>query len=1435
MTTPNAVDTTIRFKPSRAGIIGLWDYDDEEFVFADGRLVLRGHNGSGKTKALEVLFPLVLDGSIDARRLDPFSGEERTMKSNLLYRGQESNFGYVWMEFTRSTPEGRLLEAVTIGIGLLAHKAKERPGRVFFVTDGRVGLDFGLLTADSRPLRKTELEKLIGKDALHATSTAYRDAIDDRLFGLGRERYAQLINLLLQLRRPLLAKDLDPDKLSATLTAGLRPLDEHLIKQAAGDFENLAEIQDVLDALIGADTAVQDFLREYTAYMRVHASHRVDQITERLRATAGHCQKITDAAQQRRDATAALAKAQAERDTAAETAKKTQAQLDGLKNHEAIKGERDLDELRARVSAEERAVQETATNLTGAQKHVAKLEEEAERFAERLTTAEKTAGRHVTALLEHARHAGIPIDDDPLDLAEDVRTQAAARATTRRHDIGVVQGHLSRYQDAASAQKTAQDALDKAETEVSERELESDAAARALANTRTQAAAELAAFTNRWMGADPHAVLGPEDSALLTRALATADEPGATSLQEVFHNATDERRTQARRHQDALQLRYDETDTTLEATRAERASVAAQRDDAPPPSDLRPADRTDRPGAPLWQLVRFADHLSSEYTAAIEGALYGAGLLTAWVHPHPSATRQAVADQEADGFLYPLPPEQRPSGRTLANVLVPEEQEHVEAQAISAVLASIALADDLAMSNPGTHHDSAATVSTRGQFSLGVHRGAHPKHQPEYIGATARAARRRERLNAYDAAITGLESTLKTLTADLQHAAGNLAAFATARAQLPSTTSIVTAAQQVVIAANKATDARSRLTTASKVLDNAIAEAHERKRQLHKSAAALKLPTDTEGLKAVDHALRDLTTAAAALETTRSSITDLRKDLTDRRNTVDEQTAVCQEQAEALEARRIDHTALAERLRKQEETLGAPLRRIHEEINTLKRQLEDAQNAYRQADKDHSAQQLALAGADKALQYLHEALATAVAEQLRTAAALQPYSRPDLLRVLGATTNSNWTPTELWPTADQAAEDLMVRLTAPSTDLKPEAGARGALPDATCALYDALDEATRGRTATDSALKSTASKLSTALSTLESALASSDQGYHFEWEPDGDIILARVRDNDGPAPIVDFAVRLAEQVADQKVLLEERERTVLEDTLLTGLAQQVHSRTIEARDLVRDMDADTRAKPMSSGTRVGIRWVQSDNLTDSQRAVNKLLEKDARALGPAGLAELRSHLRSQIRAAQARDRRKTYQQIISQVLDYRSWRRFELLLSRPGGKEDKLTRSKHSQMSGGEKSASIHLPLFAAANAQYGSAHPTCPRLIALDEAFAGIDERYRPDLLALTVKFDLDLFMTGHDLWITYPSVPRISHYDMLHDEATHTVSAMLMLWDGEQIHDDLGYPGSDELAADILGFTPRRHAPVSDGLLTDINPDTDLDDLTEGQDDEE
>ncbi|MDA2808917.1 SbcC/MukB-like Walker B domain-containing protein [Nocardiopsis suaedae] len=76
-----------RHRLHRAGIHNVWHYDDQVFSFADGRLLLRGRNGAGKSKALEVLLPFLLDG--DARRLDT-TGTGRTSLRWLMQDGRSA-------------------------------------------------------------------------------------------------------------------------------------------------------------------------------------------------------------------------------------------------------------------------------------------------------------------------------------------------------------------------------------------------------------------------------------------------------------------------------------------------------------------------------------------------------------------------------------------------------------------------------------------------------------------------------------------------------------------------------------------------------------------------------------------------------------------------------------------------------------------------------------------------------------------------------------------------------------------------------------------------------------------------------------------------------------------------------------------------------------------------------------------------------------------------------------------------------------------------------------------------------------------------------------------------------------------------------------------------------------------------------------------------
>ncbi|MFE3703698.1 endonuclease, partial [Nocardia tengchongensis] len=333
----------VRFVPTRAGIINLWDYRDQEFCFADGRLVLRGPNGSGKTKALEVLFPFVFDGRIEPRRLNPFAGEERTMKSNLLYRKQESAYSYVWMEFARGDWDSP--ETVTIGIGMRATRSNDKVTRWYFVADGRVGVDFSLLGPDDRPLTRKQLAEQIGSDTIVDRPVEYRAAIDARMFGLGQQRYDQLINLILTLRRPQLAKNLDPRGLSQALTDGLRPLDEQLILDAARSFSDMEEVGRTLEGLIQADTATRDFVTVYRKYLAVQAKTDVDQVRVRLDTVthAGTALHAAAALRTRRDTERAAAETRAEdADRAYEQAL---ADRETLQRSSAYEGKQQLDDL----------------------------------------------------------------------------------------------------------------------------------------------------------------------------------------------------------------------------------------------------------------------------------------------------------------------------------------------------------------------------------------------------------------------------------------------------------------------------------------------------------------------------------------------------------------------------------------------------------------------------------------------------------------------------------------------------------------------------------------------------------------------------------------------------------------------------------------------------------------------------------------------------------------------------------------------------------------------------------------------------------------------------------------------------------------------------------------------------------------------------------
>jgi hypothetical protein len=1413
-----------RFKPTRAGIINLWDYSDEEFAFGDGRLALRGHNGSGKTKALEVLFPFILDGSLDARRLDPFSGENRTMKANLLYRGQDAEHGYVWMEFAR--PD----ETVTLVIGLAAHKNWDRPRPSFYLTGKRMGVDFGLLSADSRPLTAKQLAAVLGRDAYYGDRKGkYQDAVDAQLFGLGRERYTQLLDLLIALRRPLLAKDLDPAKVSDTLTAGLSPVDEDLVEQAARDFENLAAVQKQYDDLAAADAAVRAFLVQYVAYLRIHTRHQLDQVAARQTAATRQVGAITEAARE-------VARAGREQQRAIDAGKAAnisvgtfEAQLLALKNLDAYKDHEKLALRRGQLEKDERGLADEAKRLDRAVANVSELELEAASIADKLAEVGRAAGRHARRLAEVADSTGLTRDGEPADTGEDLQVTAKARAATRRDDIREIRGHIGRVRDAERDRRGAEAALGTAQQLLAGREQSRRDADDQLEAARAALAEDLRSWTGRWGGsAEQYAVVTPGQVETLAGQLDRIGEPEAPTLIETFTALTQERKTALITTTE--QLRNRDKGLIEEEARltGEREKIAAGRDDAPHASDLRPADRTGRPGAPLWQLVRFADDLGEDAAAAIEGALYGAGMLTAWIHPDPALTSAAVAEAEADGYLIALPPQVRPAGRTLADVLVPEQQDTVARDVVAAVLASVAFGDDLAAGS------GSPVVTTRAQFSYGMHLGARPKSLPEFIGATNRTVRRRARIAELDLGIAAMRRQRDEVASELVRVDSALSDLGRAQGELPRIARAAKALKMVTHEAALLSAARERLDDARSVLDKLIAELDARLRHLRRAGSDREMPTRSDEVDAVERAVADFERTADDLARARSDAVELDKDMTGRKDRIERLRTENDEAAKTLADGQAAYTAAYEELRVAERASGAEYEQIQEDIKDAGERLREAKAKLRAAGDLESKEHDKLVTAQNDLGHGRAALTGAMAELVAQTAAFAPYAHGDLRPLLEVTESAPWPAASQWPAAEHVTAELVDHLLGAEKPPEPAAAISAMLPEGAAVILDAFTAATRGgRAITDGVLKGTVDRMWSAYREFENALKAGEDGYQADLTGDAPFIVD-VATNAGRASAAAFARKIAEDLENQGILLEERERTVLEDSLLTALAQQIHSRVLAAKDLVDEMDADTRSKPMSSGMAVGIRWVRSDKLTEQQATVSRLLDKDARDLGPDGLAELRGLLRAMIREHRASNPRDTYREVLATVLDYRSWRTFELRILQPGGPPERLTRKKHSEMSGGEKSAAIHMPLFAAANALYSSSKPTCPRMVALDEAFAGIDDKFKPELLGLTVRFDLDLFMTGHDLWATYPTVPTIVHYDMQHDKAAHALSTFLALWDGEQLVDaDAGYAGNEDLAAELLGFRPTRHVPAGVGGVLTMNLDGD--DNHEGDEDAE
>jgi hypothetical protein len=199
-------------------------------------------------------------------------------------------------------------------------------------------------------------------------------------------------------------------------------------------------------------------------------------------------------------------------------------------------------------------------------------------------------------------------------------------------------------------------------------------------------------------------------------------------------------------------------------------------------------------------------------------------------------------------------------------------------------------------------------------------------------------------------------------------------------------------------------------------------------------------------------------------------------------------------------------------------------------------------------------------------------------------------------------------------------------------------------------------------------------------------------------------------------------------------------------------------------------------RPTSTGMRLRLRWEPSpEGPPGLPEARRRLLRQDAELWSPADRAAVGEFLQAQIEAERAKSEDSTWQEQLRLALDYRAWHRFVIERFQDG-----RWRPATGPASGGERVLTVSLPLFAAASAHYRSAHPDAPRLVTLDEAFAGVDDDARAKCLGLLTTFDLDVVMTSEREWGFYASVPGIATHQLVRRDGIDAVHVTTWEWNG-------------------------------------------------------
>jgi uncharacterized protein (TIGR02680 family) len=1332
-------------------------YDQEEFWFHDGRLLLRGNNGTGKSKVLALTLPFLLDGELAPHRVEPDGDRQKRMEWNLLLGGKHPNperLGYTWLEFGRRTADGSE-EFRTIGCGLKAVAGRGIARHWFFLTTQRVGAELHLLPASRVPLTREKLREELGQHGLvYDRAADYRRAVDENLFGLGEHRYEALVNLLIQLRQPQLSKRPDEKLLSKALTEALPPLSPALVTTVAEAFRGLDEERDALRSLAEAEQAATDFLGHYRRYAKVaakrkaagprQAQSRYEQLGRELAAAEEAFATAQHELDEAQDELAALEEQHAElaarRDALqADPAMRDAERLEQLredakrKSETARHREADRDRLVSQVQRyTDKAAQAAHRAGTGRDKLAGALRDAATAAADaRCTHPHATAVAHLDPGAVDAAALNTEAPDWAAAVLAPARHQAQALADRQAQAVAQLDRLLADVAKQYQQLQAAQEAESRRSAEV---QAAADRVTAAESAVEERMRALLAAYRSYLDGLAELRVADPDELIAAVESWGVTGE-GANPAVAIIDDAA--------RAAGAGLGRLGGELSTQRAGHVKRAGELAEEigrlraggHDAPPvPHTRAPGVRDQRPGAPLWKVTDFAPDLSDDERAGLEAALEAAGILDAWVTPDGNLVD---GDVIVVSGLAPV------AGASCGSVLVPAidpddpQARALRGESVAAVLNAIGV-------GAGTG-GGGTRVTLDGRWCNGALTGAWRKDRADYIGEGAREAARRARIGQLERELAAERAAIGGLDEDLADVRARQGRLADEHRAVPPDDGVrekhTVGAEQRRQLAQARTDHAEAVTKRrqrQEELAAAQAQAAEFAGDVGLPADPDELATVRDGVGAYRVALAALWPAADVTHTAIRACADAEAELAESRQLL---TDASERAAEALEAVR----AAATNYEELQATAGAAVEELRSRLAAVTGALARLKTAERNARQREQGAIEARGKADGERGRLRRDVEEAVRQRDDAVREFQAFAATGLLRVAVPSleipdVKQPWaaTPTVILARAANGELDSVDDGDGPWDRIQKRVTEEHKL------LADAMT--THGHSAG---------------LTLREGVIVID-------------VVFQGRRHDLPG----LAVALGEEVAQRTRLLSAREREILENHLLNEVAGTLHELIAAAEAEVRLMNDELESRPTSTGMKLRLLWQQARNAPEGLDRIRRKLRQTIDAWSADDRSLVGAFLQQRIAAEHADNPAAGWAEALTSALDYRGWHEF--VIQRYAGGQ---WRPATGPASGGERALVASVPLFAAASSHYKSAgNPYAPRLIALDEAFAGVDDDSRAKCLGLLATFDMDVVMTSEREWGCYPQVPGLGICQLGRQDGIDAVLVTPWRWDGRE-----------------------------------------------------